>query len=81
MTLSEQEKVQLAELFEQPGARVLKKVLEAKIIELGLLALNSRTEVYTAEQRGFSQGLEWVWKDWKGTHSAVYKLEEKAKQK
>lgn len=78
MTLSSAEKVQLSELYEQPGMKVLKAVLEAKILELGLNALNSHTVEYTAEQRGWSQALDWVYRDLKKTHAEVNKLENKS---
>lgn len=80
MTLQPAQKVQLSELYDSEAYKVLKQVLEAKIIELGLAALNSRTEVYTAEQRGFSQGLDWVHGSLKKIHAEVNKLEAKAQK-
>lgn len=77
MTLSSEEKVHLSELFEMQGMKVLKKVIEAKILELGLNALNGRTLEYVAEQRGWSQALDWVYASTKKVHSEVNKLENK----
>lgn len=79
MTLSETDKVQFSEWFEQEGRKVFKKVLEAKILELGLNALNSRTEVHTAELRGQMQGIDWMYKQMKQNHSEVEGLENKKK--
>lgn len=76
MTLSKEEEVQLSEVFQMQGWKVLKKVFEAKIIELGLNSLNSRTEVYTAEQRGFAQALYWVQREMKDNNKQAVKIEE-----
>lgn len=77
MTLSSEEKVHLSEMFEMQGMKVLKRVIEAKILELGLNALQSRDQLYTAEQRGWSQALDWVYASTKKVHSEVNKLENK----
>lgn len=62
MTLSKNEQVQLSELYQGPGYPVLKKVFEAKIIDLGLDAINSRTVEFTAELRGQKIAIEWIHK-------------------
>lgn len=78
MTLSKDEEVQLSELYQAVGWKVLKKVLEAKIVEFGLKALNSRTEAYTAELRGFTQALYWLQREMKENNKQTTKIEEVA---
>lgn len=81
MTLNKEQKVQLSELYQMPGFRVLEEVIKAVQIEKGQQALNSRTEAYTAELRGFAAGTKWVYTEVRDIFQAENKLDNKIKTK